>query len=91
MEEEKKEIFELKKWNAVAVWSWNTDIENCAICKMYLSDNCPLCIGNTSAQCQPVWGECNHPFHNHCITRWLESKNTCPLCSRPWASSRFGN
>lgn len=26
-------VFELKKWNAVAIWYWNTKIENCAICK----------------------------------------------------------
>ena len=25
--------FVLKKWNAVVVWSWNTNIEKCAICK----------------------------------------------------------
>lgn len=28
-----KKVFELKKWNAVAIWYWNTKIENCAICK----------------------------------------------------------
>lgn len=54
-----KKIFELKKWNAVAIWSWNTKIENCAICKQFLSEPCPLCMGNPQAaqNCQIVWGE----------------------------------
>ena len=43
---EKRPRFKLKKWNAVAVWTWNTDIENCAICKFYLSELCPDCSGN---------------------------------------------
>lgn len=35
--------FVLKKWNAVVIWSWNTNIEKCAICKYYLSECCPDC------------------------------------------------
>ncbi|KAG5015730.1 hypothetical protein GLYMA_08G148600v4 [Glycine max] len=25
---------------------------------------------------------CYHIFHEHCITRWLNMNNTCPLCRR---------
>jgi RING-box protein 1 len=44
-----KKVFELKKWNAVAIWYWNTKIENCAICKQFLSEPCPLCMGDPAA------------------------------------------
>ena len=34
-EEPKKDedIFKIKKWNAVALWSWDIHIDTCAICK----------------------------------------------------------
>ena len=83
----KKPTFTLKKWNAVAVWSWNTNIENCAICKLYLSELCPDCSTDPQSnirKCKPVWGACNHPFHRHCIAEWLGRRNTCPLCAQEW-------
>merc|ERR1711976_235220 len=89
--EAKKKIFELKKWNAVAVWSWATEIENCAICKQFLTLACPQCANTPGSKCQIVWGGCNHPYHAHCLNRWLESKNTCPLCSAEWVASRYEN
>lgn len=27
--------------------------------------------------------DCNHSFHKNCITKWLETKLTCPLCRAP--------
>lgn len=35
--------FEVKKWNAVAMWGWDLDIENCAICRTHISDPCIDC------------------------------------------------
>ena len=26
--------FSLKKWNAVAMWSWDVDCDTCAICRV---------------------------------------------------------
>ena len=31
--------FEVKKWNAVALWSWDTQIDNCAICRNHIMVN----------------------------------------------------
>jgi hypothetical protein len=34
-----------------------------------------------------VYGKCNHPFHMHCILKWLQSQNgaeQCPLCRAEW-------
>ena len=44
MEEEKeKNIFEVKKWTAVALWGWNVSVENCAICKNHIAELCIEC------------------------------------------------
>ena len=42
MSENKIQI-EILEWNAVGVWKWDTNIENCAICKISLSEKCPDC------------------------------------------------
>jgi hypothetical protein len=26
--------------------------------------------------------QCNHHFHNACLSRWSETKDTCPMCRR---------
>ena len=35
-EEKSKEekLFTLKKWNAVAMWSWDVECDTCAICRV---------------------------------------------------------
>ncbi len=30
--------FEVKKWNAVATWSWDIVVDNCAICRNHIMD-----------------------------------------------------
>lgn len=37
--------FEVKKWNAVALWSWDIVVESCAICRNHIMDLCawPCC------------------------------------------------
>ena len=87
IESEDKPKFTILKWNAVAVWSWSSQIENCSICKQLLTEMCLVCGENNASDaeaCQPVWGTCTHPFHEHCIKKWLEGSNTCPLCARKW-------
>ena len=31
-----KKRFEVKKWNAVALWAWDIVVDNCAICRYWL-------------------------------------------------------
>jgi hypothetical protein len=45
----------------------NTQNEECCIC---------MDIGNTSWTILP----CGHKFHGHCISIWLHTNQTCPIC-----------
>ena len=37
-----KKRFEVKKWNAVALWAWDIVVDNCAICRNHIMDLCKL-------------------------------------------------
>ncbi|ELP92172.1 RING-box protein pip1, putative [Entamoeba invadens IP1] len=85
--------FEIKKWNAVALWSWDLQVDTCAICRNSLMDLCLECQGNTGSnaeECTISWGACNHAFHTHCISGWLRNRAICPLDQKQWEYARTG-
>ena len=90
-----KRQVEAKKHHAVCMWSWNVQVENCAICKNDISDLCIECqVNQVTSQgndCQVGWGMCNHAFHHHCISRWIKTRATCPLCDREWELSKLAS
>ncbi|CAD6585537.1 MAG: hypothetical protein TREMPRED_004170 [Tremellales sp. Tagirdzhanova-0007] len=47
---DKKPRFEVKKWNAVALWAWDIVVDNCAICRNHIMDLCIECQANQGAE-----------------------------------------
>ncbi|PRP83482.1 hypothetical protein PROFUN_04356 [Planoprotostelium fungivorum] len=67
-----KPRFEIKKWQAVTLWSWDIDNENCAICKERIQELCIDCqlnsIGESGKDCTVAWGACNVSDSQFCNT-----------------------
>uniref|UniRef100_A0A7E4V5M8 RING-box protein 2 n=1 Tax=Panagrellus redivivus TaxID=6233 RepID=A0A7E4V5M8_PANRE len=85
------QLFKLKRWNPVALWTWDVDCDTCAICRVNIMEACLRCQSDAKNEsCVVVWGDCNHSFHNCCMALWVKQNNRCPLCQVDWSVSRVG-
>ena len=80
--------FEIKKWNAVAMWSWDICADTCAICRNSLNEPSIEYQANPSPTndngLSIAFGPCGHELHLDCIQRWLRTRSVCPLCNKEW-------
>ena len=61
------------------------DDELCKMCYNKMTEKCISCKNKTDdTKCIIVLSECKHKFHFCCVTRWLSTKNICPLCGKEW-------
>ncbi|KAJ1630689.1 anaphase-promoting complex subunit 11 [Pavlovales sp. CCMP2436] len=75
----------VKRWSAVASWTWAADDDVCGICHMALDGRLYDFCQGPGDDSPVVWGKCAHNFHLLCISTWLNnSKNSCPICRRNW-------
>ena len=73
----------INKVHSISFWTWSASDEVCAICQNAL-DACAEGAEYPGDDSSVAWGECDHAFHLMCLTRWLESNHSCPICRRDW-------
>ena len=47
------------------------------------TESCPICLEDIKPREIPSATPCGHLFHPNCISRWLEERDTCPMCRQP--------
>ena len=47
------------------------------------TDDCSICLDSLDNEEEVYTLNCEHKYHNDCITRWLHTNPNCPLCREP--------
>lgn len=75
-------------WSPYGTWSFQATYGDCPICKKYLEESCIQCLESSQGNitCDASRGKCGHCFHKHCIDKWTEKSQICPVCANPYAT-----
>ncbi|KAJ2305713.1 hypothetical protein H4S02_003975 [Coemansia sp. RSA 2611] len=66
----------------IAMLPQHTFSGTCDLEKQYETDQtCMICFLDYKRGDSLIDLSCNHSFHSKCVSRWLRSKASCPLCS----------
>ncbi|CAL4096266.1 unnamed protein product, partial [Meganyctiphanes norvegica] len=77
--------------STLMLWALNNDFDQAIIIIILDKNACLRCQGeNKQDDCVVIWGECNHSFHNCCMSLWVKQNNRCPLCQQEWSVQRVG-
>ena len=49
---------------------------------MSKTSDCSICTNDNSKEKCVILRTCGHKFHQRCIDKWFESKDTCPNCRK---------
>src|SRR5690349_421236 len=86
-------VCKLLKWNGVALWVFDSIVENCGICRNPIREACIRCQGDQenleNVKCPKVLGRCHHIFHGHCLEGWIVKQNTCPTDFSEWCPMQY--
>jgi hypothetical protein len=57
----------------------------CSKCNSHTDDSRKVkCSTSVGTGCPLKIGVCNHSFHKHCIDKWLEDNEKCPIDMESW-------
>ncbi|CAJ0919743.1 unnamed protein product, partial [Mesorhabditis belari] len=77
----------IKALHVAAEWKWTAGGDDtCGICQMPFEACCVSCR-TPGDDCPLVVGICRHPFHEHCIKKWISGnapRAQCPMCRQEW-------
>ena len=79
----------IKRFHAVARWSWNVNDEVCGICQTAF-EGTSTNVKYPGEDCPVVFGKCGHAFHLQCVSQWLSTsassnkQQSCPICRQDW-------
>ena len=71
-----EKLFTLKKWNAVAMWSWDVECDTCAICRVQVMGKSMITFNFDFlfSVDNLIFGPLFCHVHKHTIAVWLENR-----------------